>query len=72
MGYIYLRNKGGLGNQLFIYNFGLLISSKYNLKLVIDNSTGFFKDNYGRIPLLDKLILIIQWKQLYFKKYFLF
>ena len=57
MGFIYLRNKGGLGNQLFIYNFGLLLSSKYNLKLIFDNSTGFLKDKYGRTPMLDKLLI---------------
>jgi hypothetical protein len=56
MGYIYLRNKGGLGNQLFIYNFGLFISSKYGLDLILDNTTGFFYDKYGRSPVVGNLL----------------
>jgi hypothetical protein len=56
MGYIYIRNKGGLGNQLFIYNFGLLISRIYNKKLVVDNTTGFWFDKYGRYPVLSLLV----------------
>ena len=55
MSYIYIRNKGGLGNQLFIFNFGLLLSRKYQKKLIIDNSTGFFFDKYSRKPILNKL-----------------
>jgi hypothetical protein len=57
MGFVYIRNKGGLGNQLFIYNFGLLLSRKSNLKLIVDNRTGFFNDKYKRSPLLDKLLI---------------
>jgi hypothetical protein len=53
MSFVYIRNKGGIGNQLFVYNFGVLISSKTNFKLLIDNTTGFLKDKYGRIPKLD-------------------
>ena len=49
---------GGIGNQLFIYNFGKLVSSKTGLKLILDNSTGFVKDKYGRKPKLDLLFNI--------------
>jgi hypothetical protein len=54
--YIYIRNKGGLGNQLFILNFGLLLSNKYKKKLIVDNSTGFIFDKYGRKPIINKLL----------------
>ena len=57
MGFVYIRNKGGTGNQLFIYNFGLLLSSKFNLRLIVDNTTGFLRDAYGRCPQLEKLLL---------------
>lgn len=56
MSYIYIRNKGGLGNQLFILNFGLLLSNKYKKKLIVDNSTGFIFDKYGRKPIINKLL----------------
>jgi hypothetical protein len=56
MGFVYIRNKGGTGNQLFIYNFGLLLSSKFNLRLIIDNATGFLRDTYGRSSQLEKLL----------------
>jgi len=56
MGFIYIRNKGGLGNQLFIYNFGLLVSKFYNKELIVDNTTGFWFDKYGRSPVLQYLM----------------
>lgn len=44
---IYVRLKGGLGNQLFIYAFGLARSKKKNKNLIIDNISGFGpKDKY--------------------------
>jgi hypothetical protein len=56
MGFVYIRNKGGTGNQLFIYNFGLLLSSNFNLPLIVDNTTGFIRDSYGRTPQLERLL----------------
>lgn len=53
---IYYRNKGGIGNQLFIYGFVKAISVKHNIKFVIDNSSGFKNDFYKRKPLVNCVI----------------
>lgn len=53
---IYYRNKGGIGNQLFIYSFAKSISLRYDKKLYIDNTTGFKKDFYKRIPSVNFVI----------------
>ena len=47
---IYIRLVGGIGNQLFIYAFGLSKSKKTKKKLFIDNVSGFGKrDRYGGV-----------------------
>lgn len=53
---IHYRNKGGIGNQLFIYFFAKSISIKYNIPLYVDNSTGFRGDYYKRIPCINNVI----------------
>lgn len=45
---IYLRLKGGLGNQLFSYAFSKVLAVKLKKKLEIDTTTGFIKDQYSR------------------------
>lgn len=48
--YTFIRLVGGLGNQLFIYAFGLAYSKKNKTNLVIDNISGFGKrDYYGGV-----------------------
>lgn len=42
---IFVRLKGGFGNQLFMYAFGLAESKKTNRKLIIDNVSGFGNKN---------------------------
>tara|TARA_A100001011_G_scaffold321415_1_gene342396 strand:- start:251 stop:1162 length:912 start_codon:yes stop_codon:yes gene_type:complete len=44
-----LRLKGGLGNQLFCYAFGLVIAKKNNYELILDTKSGFLYDTiYNR------------------------
>jgi len=42
------RLKGGLGNQLFQYSFGRLISEQLSRPLLVDARTGFIHDPYKR------------------------
>jgi hypothetical protein len=53
---VYYRNKGGIGNQLFMYFTAKTISLKYNRKLVVDNFTGFKKDYYKRVPSINYVV----------------
>ena len=48
-----VRVKGGLGNQLFIYSFAKYLTLKYGINVLLDNKTGFVKDQYNRKYLLD-------------------
>lgn len=54
MASIIIRLKGGLGNQLFIYSYGLYISRKFEYKLKIDTVSGFVDDTYDRSFQLEK------------------
>lgn len=56
MSLVFIRNMGGLGNQLFIYNFGKLIAERTKSKLYLDNTTGFYLDKYGRRSQLSYLL----------------
>tara|TARA_B110000977_G_scaffold196199_1_gene276105 strand:+ start:1465 stop:2322 length:858 start_codon:yes stop_codon:yes gene_type:complete len=51
---VIIRLKGGLGNQLFIYSFGLYISRRLQYKLKIDTISGFVDDRYNRSFQLEK------------------
>ena len=73
---IYIKMVGGLGNQLFIYAFGIATSIKYSKKLIIDNVSGFSKrDLYNAVSCLEDLIFkkvfisykiqIFTWKSLF-------
>ncbi len=54
---IFIRLKGGFGNQLFIYAFGFAQAKKLNRKLYIDNISGFGNknDEYKSVYSLDGL-----------------
>lgn len=54
---IFIRLKGGFGNQLFIYAFGFAQAKKLNKKLYIDNISGFGNknDEYKSVYSLDGL-----------------
>lgn len=75
---IFIRLKGGLGNQLFIYAFGLAQSKRLGADLVIDNISGFgnkfdeYKSEYalGSLNLTKYLISGILLKHLVANKYF--
>ena len=42
-----IRNKGGFGNQLFIYAFYLFLKNKFpNHKIVIENISGFLRNKF--------------------------
>ena len=56
MGFVFVRNMGGIGNQLFIYNFATLVSINCNQPLFVDNYTGFIMDKYQREPKLKNLL----------------
>ena len=56
MGKIYYRNKGGIGNQLFIYFFAKALSLQFSKNLFVDNYTGFKRDFYKRKPLISSVI----------------
>jgi hypothetical protein len=55
MNKIFVRLKGGLGNQLFMYAFGLAHSKMHDKKLIIDNISGFgsIGDKYKSVFTLD-------------------
>ena len=56
MNSIYYRNKGGIGNQLFMYFTAKSISIKLNKKLGVDNTTGFQNDFYRRVPSINFVV----------------
>ncbi|MGV1012112.1 MAG: alpha-1,2-fucosyltransferase [Flavobacterium sp.] len=56
MNNVYYRNKGGIGNQLFMYFTAKSISLKFNKKLVVDNTTGFQNDFYKRVPSISFVV----------------
>ena len=52
---IIVKISEGIGNQLFMYSNAYALSKKNNYNLLIDNTTGYFKDhNKVRSFLLDK------------------
>jgi len=53
---IILRNKGGIGNQLFMYCTALTIAKNLNSKLYVDNTTGFRNDFYRRRPNIQYIV----------------
>lgn len=55
MNKIYIRLKGGLGNQLFIYAFAIYCKKNMGCNLLIDDFTGYVKDSYGRKPWLEMI-----------------
>lgn len=52
---LFLRLKGGIGNQLFIYSFGTFCEQNLGFDVYYDMFSGFFKDIYGSKPSLHKL-----------------
>lgn len=52
---IYIRLKGGLGNQLFIYAFAIYCKTQLGCDILIDDFTGYFKDVYGSKPMLERI-----------------
>lgn len=52
---IYLRLKGGLGNQLFIYSYGVYCKEILNFDVRFDTFSGYYKDKYGSKPALSKI-----------------
>jgi hypothetical protein len=54
--FLIVRVKGGLGNQLFILANSILLSKKFEFKLIIDDITGYKKDKFNRDYLLDNII----------------
>ena len=55
MSKLVVRIAEGLGNQLFMYSFGLSLAKEFNYHLLIDNSSAFFKKkNHGCTFNLDK------------------
>jgi hypothetical protein len=75
---VFVRLKGGLGNQLFIYAFGIAQSKRLGADLIIDNISGFgskfdeYKSEYalGSLNLTDSLISNTLLKYLVANKYF--
>jgi hypothetical protein len=51
---VIIRLKGGLGNQLFIYSFGLHLATQLQYQLKIDPVSGFINDPYKRDFELEK------------------
>ena len=45
---VIIRLKGGLGNQLFQFNYGFMLSNLYELDVFYDSKTGFEIDFYQR------------------------
>ncbi len=61
---ILVRICGGLGNQLFIYSYGLWISNKLKLELYLDLDSGFKEDHvYNRSNDLKYFNIIINQKR---------
>lgn len=52
---LYLRLKGGLGNQLFIYAFGIYCEEILNFDVRFDVFSGYVRDVYGSKPALNKI-----------------
>ena len=79
LGNIYVRLVGGLGNQLFIYAFGLAKAERSGKDLVIDNISGFSsRDIYQAIyclnsfPINESLLSDSKLKHLIANRYFWF
>lgn len=70
-GLVYLRLKGGVGNQIFEYAFSKSLALKLNFDLVIDSKTGFFKDRYMRKSKVDQFLTFYQEASLLDKFFFL-
>lgn len=60
MNIVVARIFGGLGNQLFCYSAARRLAVKNNAKLIIDDLSGFSKDQYGRGYQLDKFSIFSQ------------
>lgn len=69
MGIIYLRLKGGIGNQLFMYFAALSLSVRCKKLLVVDKRSGFKKDVYRRLP---KISFIVNDVYLYYNYFYSF
>jgi hypothetical protein len=75
---LFVRLKGGYGNQLFIYAFGMALAEKTGKELIIDNMSGFgsaadeYKSEYGLdgLGIKDKLIGQTIFKYFLANKYF--
>lgn len=52
---LYLRLKGGLGNQLFIYAFGVYCKEILDFDVRFDTFSGYYKDKYGSKPALSEI-----------------
>lgn len=70
-GLVYLRLKGGVGNQIFEYAFSKSLALKLNFDLVIDSRTGFFKDRYLRESKVGHFLSFFQEASLVNKFFFL-
>ena len=53
--YFFVKLKGGIGNQIFILFFAMIISRHKSHKLIIDMNSGFFYDKYSRRPEIQKI-----------------
>jgi hypothetical protein len=70
-GVVYLRLKGGVGNQIFEYAFSKSLALKLNFDLVIDSRTGFFKDRYLRESKAGQFLSFFQEASIVDKFFFL-
>ena len=65
---IIMRLKGGLGNQLFIYSFGLFLKKKLKAELSFDYISGYINNKYKHLqttkPLLDLFFDSIRYEKL--------
>jgi len=52
---IFVKLKGGLGNQLFQYAFGLSVAKKLGVRLALDIYDGFEGDFFQRNYMLNRL-----------------
>lgn len=52
---LFIRLKGGLGNQLFIYSYGIYCEKFLKLDVKFDIFSGYLKDVYGSKPRLEKI-----------------
>lgn len=53
---VFLRLKGGLGNQLFSFAFCFSLAKRLNARILIDSRSGFLKDEYKRVSVIKNII----------------